>query len=103
MSDDTETNRIRDGSEEILNRLRQPGDEQFSSEMDYLGRYETGDEDGNRDTDPEQIAVTGLNRILFSLDQLGSEQGRKPVYVHLLTGVTELFIAFTGDRDRSED
>lgn len=60
------------------------------SERDYLDRYKG--EDGE-DEDPEMMAQTGLNRILYSLDSLGGG-GEKPIYVHLATGIVEIYLAF---------
>jgi hypothetical protein len=89
-SDDTESVTKRKGSE-LVNRLTEPGE--FSEERDYIGRYTSRDGDGEKRIDPDSISETGINRILFSMDELASsDEDGKPVYVHVLTGIVELFL-----------
>lgn len=57
---------------------------------DYLSRYTTEGE-----VDPEKLAETGLNRVLFALDAVGGEKG-KPVWAHLAAGGAELLLAVVG-------
>ena len=97
-SEDGETGRLRGGATAALNRLTEPSDGEFGGDTDYLDRYMDGD-----DVVPDEIIKTGLNRILFALDELGSTNGKKPVYVHLLTGVTEVAIAQIGDGSSSDE
>ena len=97
-SDDADTSRLRGGATAALNRLTEPSEDEFTGDVDYLDRYMDGD-----DVVPDKIIKTGLNRILFSLDELGSSSGKKPVYVHLLTGVTEVLIAQVGDGSSSDE
>lgn len=72
---------------ELWERLQQrpKGD---LADRDYLSRYEN--EDGVPDTD--ELARHGLNRIFFALDGIGGEN-EKPVWVHLVTGMIETYIA----------
>lgn len=97
-SEDADTSRLRAGATAALNRLTEPSEGDFGGDTDYLDRYMDGD-----DVVPDKVIKTGLNRILFALDELGSSSGKKPVYVHLLTGVTEVAIAQIGDGSSSDE
>jgi len=97
-SDDGETGRLRGGATAALNRLTEPSEGEFGGDVDYLDRYRDGD-----GVTSEEVATTGVNRILFALDELGSDSGRKPIYLHLLTGVTEVLISEIGDESSSDE
>ena len=92
--------RATEAGKEALDRLQQPGQEQFDSEQDYVDRYTATDENGKH-IDPDSIAWTGLNRLLYGLDQLGKGSGSgKPVYVHLLTALFEIWLAEQTDSEQ---
>jgi len=77
--------------EELIERAGRSG-ERGLEHRDYLSRY-TGESD---DIDDVEVAKHGLNRILYALDVMGGE-GEKPASVHLLTGVVEIFIAWSAE------
>jgi hypothetical protein len=71
--------------EKLVERLRVKPSGSLKN-RDYLSRYSTDGE-----IDPEKMAETGLNRVLFALDAVGGEEG-KPVWAHLAAGGAELLL-----------
>lgn len=61
-------------------------------DRDYLSRYKGED----NDVDTREVGEHGINRIFYALDVMGGES-EKPAFVHLLTGVVEIFIARSAD------
>jgi hypothetical protein len=92
---DQVTERVKSGTEsvsrELWERLNQSPNGDLT-DRDYLARYEN--EDG--EIDPDEVGLHGVNRLFFALDGLGGE-GEKPVYVHLLISVVEIYLAEAGD------
>lgn len=95
--DSDATERLRDGAGELVDRAQETGNVPFSEDRNYLSRYQ--DENGN--VDPDRMAQLGVNRLLYFADQLAAEDsGRKPLYVHLVTGFVELFLVTADERSR---